>query len=261
MYDPQESWKFPSEMADLPMRTSIHTIHEIRASAWQQWLEHPEKLWMHRPIFQIHLWVGMMAGLYVFVMSVSGSAIVYRNSLEGSGNPQSQVFRVVEWLVDLHENLLLGMTGRAINGIGALGLTLLCLTGVILWWPGVANWRRSLSVNWRSSFARLNWDVHNALGFWCFLFVLVWGISGIYFAFPEVFNALVGFFQTPSTIGKVQFGDIALLWLSNLHFGRFGRFTEALWTLIGFVPAVLSFTGIFMCCHRLLVRKGAPLSK
>jgi uncharacterized iron-regulated membrane protein len=232
------------------MGTSTRPTHEIKTSIWQQLLEHPEKLWVHRPIFQIHLWVGMVAGLYVFVMSVSGSAIVYRSAFEGSGNSQSHVFRVVEWLVDLHENLLLGMTGRAINGIGALCLTVLCVTGVILWWPGIAYWRRSLTVHWKLSFARLNWDIHNTLGFWCFLFVLVWGISGIYFSFPEVFNA----------IGNLQFGDSALLWLSNLHFGRFGWFTEALWTLVGLVPAVLSFTGVFMCCHRLLVRKGAPLS-
>jgi uncharacterized iron-regulated membrane protein len=241
------------------MTVSIHPTHEIKIPAWQLWLEHPEKLRVHRPTFQIHLWVGMLAGLYIFVMSVSGSAIVYRNALEGSRDPQSEIFRLVEWLVDLHENLLLGTTGRAINGIGALSLTLLCVTGAILWWPGVAHWRRSLKVNWRMSFARFNWDLHSTLGFWCFLFVLMWGISGTYFVFPDVFNVLVGFLQSPGTVGKLQFGDLTLLWLSNLHFGRFGWFTEALWTLLGFVPAVLSFTGVFMCCHRLLVRKGAPL--
>jgi len=242
------------------MKTSIPTTHEAKIPAWQQWLEHPEKVWVHWPIFHIHLWLGMAAGLYIFVMSVSGSAIVYRNSLEGSSDPRSPVFRVVEWLVDLHENLLLGRTGRAINGIGALCLTFLCLTGAILWWPGIAHWRRSLRLNWSLSFARLNWDFHNALGFWFFLFVLLWGISGIYFAFPYVFNTFVDFLQPPSTSGNVPFGDLALLWLANLHFGRFSWFTKAVWTLVGLLPAVLSFTGMFMCCHRLLIRKGAPLS-
>ena len=166
------------------------------------------------------------------------------------------------WIIkvhDLHVNFLSGKIGNQIVTWSTVGLLVLSLSGIILWWPGVMNWRRSLTVNWKSSFARLNWDLHNTLGFWCFLFVLMWGISGIYFAFPDMFNAIVGFLQTPSTIGKVQFGDIALLWLSNLHFGRFGWFSEAIWTLIGLVPAVLSFTGIFMCCHRLLVRKGAPM--
>ena len=31
--------------------------------------------------------------------------------------------------------------------------------------------------------------------------------------------------------------------------------------LLGLVPAILAFTGMFMCCHRLLVRKGAPLPR
>src|SRR6266849_104457 len=223
------------------MSTSVGATHERTISAWQRWLHHPETLWVRRLFFQTHLWLGMVAGLYILVMSVSGSIIVFRNDLES--NPESSVFRVVEWLVDLHENLLFGMTGRRVNGIGAIFLTLLCLTGAVLWWPGITHWRRSLSVNWRSSFARLNWDLHSALGFWCFLFVAMWGISGAYFSFPQPFNAL---------------GDLALLWLSNLHFGRFGWFAEALWTVLGLVPAVLSFTGVFMCCHRLL-RKGAPL--
>jgi len=236
-------------------------MSETKKHTWRQWLEHPEKVWVHRPIFQIHLWLGMMAGLYIFVMSVSGSAIVYRNALEGSGNPQAPGFRVIEWLVDLHENFLLGRTGRAINGIGALCLTMICLTGIILWWPGITNWRRSLSVNWGASFARLNWDLHNVLGFWCLLFILVWGVSGIYFAFPGVFNALVGLLQLANPTSKPQFGDFALSWLANLHFGRFDWFTEVIWALVGLVPAVLSFTGIFMCCHRLLVRKGAPLPR
>lgn len=78
-------------MADPPMRTSIRPTQGIKTSAWQQWLEHPEKLGVHRPIFQIHLWLGMIAGLYVFVMSVSGSAFVYRNSLEGSGTAKLRV--------------------------------------------------------------------------------------------------------------------------------------------------------------------------
>jgi uncharacterized iron-regulated membrane protein len=241
------------------METSPSTVARHREmSAWQRWLHHPESVWLHRALFQIHLWVGMVAGLYVLVMSLSGSMIVYRNQLEASGN--SHVVPAVEWLVNLHENLLLGEKGSRLNGIGAICLTLLCLTGAVLWWPGVLHWRRSLSVNWRSSFARLNWDLHNALGFWAFVFLVMWGISGIYFSFPQVFNALADIVD-PGPSDKLRFGDLALLWLSNLHFGRFGWFTEALWVLLGLVPAVLAFTGIFMCCHRLLVRKGAPLPR
>lgn len=115
-------------------------------------------------------------------------------------------------------------------------------------------------MNWRSSFARINWDLHNALGFWTLIFLTIWGVSGIYFSFPRMFNAVADIVD-PGPSDKLRFGDTVLLWLSNLHFGRFGWFTEALWVLLGLVPAVLAFTGMFMCCHRLLVRKGAPLPK
>ena len=229
-------------------------------SAWELWLRRPESLWLHRVLFHIHLWIGMMASLYLLCMSLSGSAIVFRNELETSSDPNSRLFRVVEWLVEFHGDLRLGDTGRRLNGIGATCFALLCLTGMIVWWPGVANWRRSLSVNWRSSFARINWDLHNLLGFWCFLFLMMWGVSGVYFCFPEPFNDIVDFLnrEWPTKIG---FGDAVLTWLSSMHFGRLDVWTEALWALLGLVPAVLAFTGMFMCCHRLLIRKGAPLPK
>src|SRR3989442_14867267 len=77
-------------------------------------------------LFQVHFWVGALIGAYVFVMSVSGSMIVYRGKLFEMGWS-------VERIVDLHENWLTGSTGRAANGIGAICLTLLCLTGAAIW--------------------------------------------------------------------------------------------------------------------------------
>jgi hypothetical protein len=72
--------------------------------------------------------------------------------------------------------------------MGGGGLMLSCLTGAIIWWPGVKHWRRSWQVSWRASFPRINWDLHSAFGIWSFPFVLLWGISGFYFAFPQVFS-------------------------------------------------------------------------
>ena len=236
------------------MSTAVHSGSDLKISPWQQWLEHPEKTRIRRPIFQFHLWAGMLAGAYVFVMSVSGSLIVFRNQLEASSD--SPLFTVIEWFVRLHENLLSGMMGRSVNGIGGLSLTLLCVTGVIVWWPGIIHWRRSLTVQWNASLARINWDLHNALGFWCLVFVLLWAVSGVYFAFPNPFNAVVDFLQRPGATARIRSGDLVLQWLSNLHFGRFNVFTEVLWSVLGLVPAIVSFTGAFMCCHRIFVRKG-----
>jgi uncharacterized iron-regulated membrane protein len=153
-----------------------------KMGAWRQWLEQPQKTRLYHALFQIHYLVGAAAGLYVSFMSVTGSIIVYRDEISR--------WTFSEWIVKLHTNLLAGGTGRVVNGIGAASLTLLCLTGAVIWWPGVRHWRRSLTISWEAHFARINWDLHSALGFWALPFVLLWGVSGIYFAFPHLFDAL-----------------------------------------------------------------------
>ena len=210
---------------------------------WQRWLEHPQNLWLHRLFFHIHYLVGSVIAFYVLLVSVSGSIIVYRDELSAKFS--------IEWLVNLHANLLSGSIGRLVNGFGAMCVTFLCLTGAVIWWPGIKSWRRSLSVSWRSNFPRFTWDVHSALGSWAFLFILMWGISGTYFSFPQSFNAVFGFFD-PSD----KFFDRILFRLSEMHFGRFGWFTKALWSVLGLVPALLSFTGVFICCRRMIYKKS-----
>jgi uncharacterized iron-regulated membrane protein len=211
----------------------------------RRWVEKPDSLVVRQFIFQVHLWVGAVAGVYVVLMSVSGSIAVFRNELSGRFG--------IESLVDLHDNLLSGERGRFVNGVGATCLTVLCLTGAVVWWPGISHWRRSLAVNWRAHFARLMWDIHSALGFWCFLFISLWGISGIYFAFPEAFNAAFGLFDPDD-----KFTQQVLFVFSNLHFGRFTWFTEILWAMLGLVPAILSVTGVFLCCRRMIYMTSSP---
>jgi len=161
------------------------------------------------------------------------------------GDPHSAVDRILGWLADLHDNLLAKRTGRLGNGIRACFITLLSLTGAILWWPGIKNWRRSTTIDWKANFPRLNWDLHNALGFWCWIFVLVWGISGIYFCFPAL---------TFSPRIHLMGGSFLSL-ITQLHFGRFNWLAESLWTIVGLVPAVSAITGALMWWNRLPRKK------
>jgi len=50
-------------------------------TGWQQWVARPQQLWLRRAIFQIHLWSGIGVGLYVLLVSVTGSILVFRNEL------------------------------------------------------------------------------------------------------------------------------------------------------------------------------------
>jgi uncharacterized iron-regulated membrane protein len=70
--------------------------------------------------------------------------------------------------------MIVSEPNQSIEIISAICVIVLCLTGAVIWWPGINNWRRALTVNWRLFFARFTWDLHSALGFWGFLFVLIW---------------------------------------------------------------------------------------
>ena len=50
--------------------------------SWQQWVRQPQRVWLRRALFQVHLWTGIALGLYVVMLSITGSALVYRNELD-----------------------------------------------------------------------------------------------------------------------------------------------------------------------------------
>jgi len=211
------------------------------STAWRKWVERPEQLRLRQIIFQLHLWIGAIAGGWMLVMSASGSVLVFRDQLASMPG--------LDTLLLLHTSLLIGPAGRAVNAVGALALIVLCATGAVIWWPGRAHWRRSLTIEWRANFPRVSWDTHSALGFWLLLFVLMWGVSGLYLSRPQLFDAL--YYLDPQD----RMADRVLFTLTTLHFGRFNLAGQIIWALVGPVPAVLAFTGVFICCRRVMFHK------
>jgi uncharacterized iron-regulated membrane protein len=135
------------------------------------------------------------------------------------------------------------------------------LSGALIWWPGSGKWRPRLTVDWKANRNKLNWALHNALGFWSIGFVLMWGISGIYLCFPEPFNVLSDFLDPVRGASRQpRFSDRFLFWLAQAHFGRFGGLPiKLVWTLFGLLPIVLIVTGFLMWWHRVLrpaLRRG-----
>lgn len=59
------------------------------------------------------------------------------------GAKAGAVGAVLNFLADLHIFLLAGQTGLLVNGVGAGFLFRMCLIGVVIWWPGIRNWRRA----------------------------------------------------------------------------------------------------------------------
>ena len=256
----------------------------IAPSGWQRWIRQPQTVWLRRALFQVHLWTGIAFGLYLLLISITGSVVVYRNELyvmatakpiistasaprltdrqltaaaqqlypgyrvadlerarnldeavriwlrDGkrekerlfdprTGNDLGQAVprgvSAVSWLLDLHDNLLAGPTGREVNGIGAVAVLVLAATGLVIWWPGIKTWRRSLTMHRGVGWRRLAWDLHSMIGFWSLAFILLFAVSGVYLCFPEYFENLAIPVER-----FVPWIDQFIYWLSILHTGR-----------------------------------------
>jgi uncharacterized iron-regulated membrane protein len=234
-------------------------------TAWQRWVLQPQRVWLRRALFQVHLWSGIGVGLYILMVSVTGSVLVYRNELF---RVSPDVLQATEWLLDLHDNLLGGETGRAVNGAGAIAVLVLAVSGLVIWWPGIHAWRRSLvlprGVGWR----RAVWHLHSMVGFWTFGITVVAALSGAYFAFPDAFQGVADTLDPPTSPPTGRVSDEVLYWLAYLHFGRINgigipcrgpglcdQATKATWAVFGLAPAVMFVTGALVWWNRVLGRQ------
>jgi len=293
-------------------------------SGWQRWIRQPQMLGWRRFTVQLHLWIGLALGLYLVVLSVSGSLSVLRPdvhrwfvprtvAVEGTrltGDalqeavrrtyPQYEVTNVferrrpdtpvmvtleldgevverlfdpyaardlgltyppiteaIEWVVDLHDNLLTGTTGRTVNGIGALLFLTLAITGAIVWWPGISRVGHSMLPGKPAKSARFARRLHNAVGFWTLALILLWAVTAVYFSFPDPFEATIDYFDKDLTDDRRP-GDWLVRGLVNLHFGRsWGMTVKVLWVVLGLVPAMLFITGGITWWARVVRRRNA----
>jgi uncharacterized iron-regulated membrane protein len=227
----------------------------------------PQRVWLRQLNFQIHLWIGLILTVYLMVIGLTGSILVFREELEGlaglhprqgvqTSGPYADPVEVIAslraafpearmislsaptkfnpvyavilqgrgrnggsgsiaihpvtgqvlgrvqrrlpphwaWLGvvrNLHETLLIGVTGRQVNGVLAGFLLLVNLTGMVVWWPGLRAWTRALTVNFARTWRRVNFDLHRAVGFWTLAIVSFWAISGVYFGWSGQARTLV----------------------------------------------------------------------
>ena len=75
---------------------------------------------------------------------------------------------------EFHSNLLLGKAGKLITTTLSVGMVVLAISGLVLWWP-----RKLVRIDFRSSAARLTFDLHNTVGSCMSLFILLFGLTGI----------------------------------------------------------------------------------
>lgn len=109
----------------------------------------------------------------------------YTGNVQVVENTKANFFQIV---LQLHMNLLLGKKyGHVIVGFSTIFFGVLCLTGIVLWWP--KKWKpktikNSFSINFKAKSKRLNYDLHKVLGFYSLLLALLFAFTGLVFAFP-----------------------------------------------------------------------------
>lgn len=97
----------------------------------------------------------------------------------------------VRWLQELHYNLLAGRFGRSVNGGGAIALLLMCVTGIVASWPARGQIRRTFTVALSRGWTRALFDSHRAVGIWSLALMVMWCVTGLYFAFPASIRSAV----------------------------------------------------------------------
>ncbi len=109
--------------------------------------------------------------------------------------PTARVLDVVDfrssfmgWLHRFHENLTIPeYSGRAIVGWVGVGMLLLSLTGIWLWWPRNGGFLSGL--RWRRA-AHTTTNLHHLIGFWIASPLAVVSSTGIYLGFPQTARQL-----------------------------------------------------------------------
>src|SRR5690606_21467903 len=85
------------------------------------------------------------------------------------------------FMFKLHRWLLMETDmGRPIVGVATLMFAFGCLTGLVIWFPKkIKNWRQGLKIKMSGNWKRTNHDLHNSLGLYSFLLLLIMSLSGL----------------------------------------------------------------------------------
>ena len=189
---------------------------------------------------------------------------------EDLGDRSRSGIKAVSKLLELHDDLLAGSNGRSINGLGAVLLIVLAMTGIVVWWPGIKTWRRSLTVHRNVGWRRFTWDLHSMIGFWTLGFIVLFGLSGAYLGNPQVFqdSRRPDSILPPPPTREFALWIKVIYWLAYLHFGRINgigipcrgpglcdQATKLVWALVGLAPAAMFVTGAVMWWNRVVRKK------
>ncbi|APD07009.1 assimilatory sulfite reductase (NADPH) [Flavobacteriaceae bacterium UJ101] len=109
----------------------------------------------------------------------------YNGTVLGNSDSSSKPFFMI--IFKLHRWLLLDMEiGRIIVGSATLIFVFLCFSGLILWFPRKwkrRNFKQGLKIKTNANWKRINYDLHNTLGFYALIIMLIMALTGLCWSF------------------------------------------------------------------------------
>lgn len=119
--------------------------------------------------------------------SLNSDSLVYVNPYTAEVVAMVDHEDFFHFILDGHTSLWIeGKIGTGIVSYATLIFFILLITGIVLWWP--KKWTKSerekaLTIKWCAKFKRVNYDLHNVLGFYSLTIALILTITGLIMGF------------------------------------------------------------------------------
>ncbi|MBE8713862.1 PepSY-associated TM helix domain-containing protein [Sphingobacterium hungaricum] len=115
----------------------------------------------------------------------------YTGEVTKSVDYKYEFFNVVKML---HWSFLINHPiGQQIIGWSTFIFVILMITGIIMWWPknlNKSNTDKSFTIKWKAKFKRINYDLHNVLGFYSVLICMILALTGMVWAFTWFYDTV-----------------------------------------------------------------------
>ena len=125
----------------------------------------------------------------------------------------------IEWLFELHHELLSGETGATVVGMSGIALFFMAVTGPFLWWPGRNRIRQGFAITFKGGAYRGARDLHRVIGIGFALLLATSAFTGIVMVWKAplqtALNTIVPTISKPAVKVKER-TDVALLPLDQV---------------------------------------------
>jgi len=125
------------------------------------------------------------AVLFISRKNITVSIDPYTSKILGIQRQNRDFYSIV---LDLHTHLLMGEFGNAIIKANVLIFFILCVSGLILWWPKQKRFfKQAIRINFKTaSWKRLNRDLHTVLGFYALIVLFIISLTGMFMVYDSV---------------------------------------------------------------------------